>query len=58
MMQTILGFFGYARIPLAAVQLIEKIICDLAKPDPPITHIIEALKTLNNMLRLGRKLSV
>ena len=56
MIQIILGFFGYARIPLAAVQLIEKVIYDLSKPIPPIANIQEALNALKDMLRSARRL--
>ena len=56
MIQIILGFFGYARIPLAAVQLIEKVIYDLSKPNPPIANIQEALNALKDMLRSARRL--
>ena len=56
--QVILGFFGYAKIPLEAIQLIEKVIYDLNKPDPPLCAIKDALIVLKDMLRSARKLSV
>jgi hypothetical protein len=58
MLQTILGFFGYVKIPLEAVQLIEKVVYDLSKPNPPLDHITEALTALKAMLRSARRLGV
>ena len=58
MIQTVMGFFGYAKIPLAAVQLIEKVIFDLSRPNPPIEQILEALTALKNMLRSARRLGL
>jgi hypothetical protein len=56
MVQVILGFFGYAKIPLEAVQLIEKVIYDISRPNPPTNQIKDALIALKNMLRSARKL--
>jgi hypothetical protein len=58
MLNVVLGCFGYVKIPLAAVQLIELIIHDLSKPDPPMERVTEGLTALKDMLRSARKIGI